>query len=151
MDLLVQLRARGLGACGVVGEIGGDLDADEAIAAVAVVVHWREHVERAVDVCEHQRPVVVDDRVVAAGQRAELVVVVGRALDRLLEDRRVAGEAADALVDEVAELARGDVAALEVVEPRALPELVVQVGETIHDLPLCLSQARGALPRRWRR
>ena len=44
-------------------------------------------------------------------------------------------QAADALVDEAAELAGGDVAALEVVEPRALPELVVQVGETIHDYP----------------
>ena len=55
-----------------------------------------EHVERAVDVGEHHRPVVVDDRSVGGGQRAELLVVVGRALDGLLEDRRVAGQAADA-------------------------------------------------------
>ena len=90
----------------VVGQAGGDLDADVAVGAVAVVVQLGEAVERAVDVGEHHRPVVVDDRAVVGGQLAELLVVVGRALDGLLEDRRVAGQAADALVDQAVELAR---------------------------------------------
>ena len=90
---------RGLGAGAVVGQLRGDLDADEAVAAVAVVVQPGEHVAGAVDVGEHQRPVVVDDRTVVGGELAELLVVVGRALDRLLEDRRVRRQAADAAVD----------------------------------------------------
>ena len=69
------------------------------------------------------------------GEFAELLVVVGRSLNGLLEDGGVAGEAADALVDEVAQLTRREVAALQVVEPRALPELVIQETETIHDYP----------------
>ena len=50
MDLLVQVACRRLGAGAVVGQIRGDLDAGEAVAAVAVVVQRGEHVERAVDV-----------------------------------------------------------------------------------------------------
>ena len=53
---------------------------------------------------------------------AELLVVVGAGADRLLEDRRVGGEAADAAVDPRGELAAGEPAPAEVVEPRALPE-----------------------------
>jgi hypothetical protein len=49
-----------------------------------------------VDVGEHHRPVVVDHRVLVGGEQAELLVVVGGTLDRLLEDRRVRREAAHA-------------------------------------------------------
>ena len=59
---------RGLGAGAVVGEPGIDLDADEAVGTVAVVVQLGEDVERAVDVGEHHRPVVVDDRVFGCGE-----------------------------------------------------------------------------------
>ena len=131
-----RCRAAVLGARTVVGQVGSDLDAGEAVGAVTVVVQLGEHVESAVDVGQHHCPVVVDRSAApTVASLRELLVVVGRALDGLLEDGRVAGEAADALVDEVAELTGRDVAALQVVEPRALPELVVQVGETIHDYP----------------
>ena len=59
-------RAAADGALGVVGQAGCDLDADEAVEPVGRVVHGLEDVERAVDVLQHHRPVVVDDRVLGA-------------------------------------------------------------------------------------
>jgi hypothetical protein len=50
VDLLVQRTGRRLGARPVVGQTGGDLDADVPVAAEAVVVQRGELVERAVDV-----------------------------------------------------------------------------------------------------
>jgi hypothetical protein len=118
-----------------VRQVGGDLDAGEAVASVTVVIELGELVERTTDVGQHHRPVVVERAAVALGQLAELLVVVGRTLNRLLEDGRVAGETADAFVHQMAQLTGGEVPTLQVVEPRALPELVVQASETIHDYP----------------
>ena len=96
-DALVQGAGGGLGAGAVVGEAWVDLDADEAVGSAGLVVHRLEHLGGAGDVLEHHRPVVVDDRVLVEGEHTELLVVVGGSLDRLLEDRRVRREAADAL------------------------------------------------------
>ena len=60
--VLVQLAGGQHGGVGVVGDVGGDLDADEAVAAARRLVQRREHVEGAVDVLQHHGPVVVDDR-----------------------------------------------------------------------------------------
>ena len=63
---------------------------------------------------------------------AELVVVVGRALDRLGEDRRVRRDAAHASLGPALQLTGGDPSSLEVVEPRALAVLVVQLLQPSH-------------------
>ena len=68
-------------------------------------------------------------------EATELRVVVVGSLDRLLEDRRIAGEPANALLDQSRQFAAGEVAALQIVEPRALALLVVEVPETFHDHP----------------
>ena len=97
-DALVKLPCRLLGARLVVGEAGVDLDADEAVGAARLVVDRFENLGGAGDVLEHHRPVVGDGGVLVEGEHAELLVVVGGALDRLLEDRRVRRQPADALV-----------------------------------------------------
>ena len=116
----------GLGAGGVAGQLRGDLDGHVAVDAVAGVVDRAEEREGALDVVDHEVPVGVGDRRRRRPTSvAELLVVVGARADRLLEDRRVRGEAADAAVDPaLASSPLGEPAPAEVVEPRALPELV---------------------------
>ena len=117
LEPLVQVPAAASVPGRVVGESGVDLDADVAVDAAGRLVDRVEDVGGAVDVLEHHRPVVVDRRVLVGGELAELVVVVGRAADRLLEDRRVRRQPADPAVAQAGELARREVAALQVVEP----------------------------------
>src|SRR5207248_9535574 len=71
-------------------------------------------------VVDDQVPVGVVDAGPLLDQRAELVVVVVATLDGLGEDRGVGGDAPDAVLHPALQLAAGEVAALEVVEPRAL-------------------------------
>ncbi len=73
---------------------------------------------------------------VVGAEFGELLVVVGRALDRLLEDRRVRGQTPHAAVADVDELARRDVAAFEVVEPGALALFLVEGDDPVvgHDV-----------------
>ena len=104
MQLLVQFAGGRFGAGTVVGEAGVDLDRHVPVEPIGLVVDLREHVARAMDVGQHHRPVVVDDGVLVLGESCELLVVVGRALDRLLEDRRVGREAAHTRVTDGGEL-----------------------------------------------
>ena len=130
-DPLVEVACRGLGARFVVGEAGFDLDAHEAVDAVGRVVHRVEHVAGSVDVLDDEGPVVVLDRTARVDEFAELVVVVARSLDRLLEDGRVRGEPADAAVAQHGEFARGEVPPLEVVEPGALALFVEECLQSV--------------------
>ena len=91
-------RARASVRVGVLGEVGLDLDAGEAIGPVGRVVDRAQDVRGVADV--RDRDLLVDlARAVAGLDLApdELVVLPGR--DRLGEDRRVAGQAADPVVD----------------------------------------------------
>src|SRR5262249_58938608 len=64
-------------------------------------------------------------RLALGHQAADLVVVVGAALDRVVEDRRVRGQARDRQLVAIAlERAAGEELASDVVEPEALSELV---------------------------
>ncbi len=150
IDPLMKGPRRCFGSGSIVGEAGVHLDADIAVEAPAVVEQWGEHVEGTVDVGEYQCPVVIGDRTTVAHQLAELIVVVGGALDRLLEDGGIAGETTDPVADLLLELTAGEIAALQVVEPRALPELVVEEAETIHGVNPC-SRVPWRGPRRWGR
>ena len=104
-------------ALGVVGAIGQHLERDEAVAVL--VEHRPQHVGRVLEVGDRD-PLEQRERVEPlAGAVAQLVVVVGRAEDRLLEDRRVGGDAAQrVLVAQARQLAARDQAAADLVEPR---------------------------------
>ncbi len=131
VDAGVELAGGGDRSVGVAGEAGGDLDRDEAVETVAGLVDGTQQVERGLDVGDHQLPVRLGDPDVVADEVAELVVVVVAVGDGLLEDRRVRGEAPDALVDPGRQLTVGQPSATEVVEPRALTlvvEEIVQLG-----------------------
>ena len=84
------------------------------------------------DVGDDQLPVGVLDRAAGRRQRGELLVVVGRALDGPGEDGRVGGDAADPVGDQAGQGAVAQVAAGEVVEPRALALLGVQLVQLAH-------------------
>ena len=107
-------------AVGVEGEIGVDLEGDEAVDAAALVVDDAQHVAGVLDVAD--RELLVDLAVVLAGARelGELVVVVVGAEDRRVEDRRVGGHPAQrVLFDQSLQLAGADERALDLVQPDA--------------------------------
>ncbi|MFK4398648.1 hypothetical protein ABIF31_005205 [Bradyrhizobium elkanii] len=109
-------------ALGVHREIGRHLEADEAVAAVAVVVDRAQHVGGALDVLDRKVLEQVGDRAVAAleGLADRPVIFVGAA-DRLLEDRGVGCHAFDAVgLDQPLQVAVGDEAAGEEVQPDGL-------------------------------
>ena len=87
---------RGLG---VAGQFGGDLDRHEAVCPVRGVEHRAQDGEGGGDVGDDQLPVGILYRPAGRSQRRELLVVVGRALYGLGEDRRVGGHAADPVGD----------------------------------------------------
>ncbi len=132
-DALVQRTGRVLGPRRVVRQPGEDLDRDEAVAAPRGVVEGAQDGERTAGVEEHQLPVRLLDRRAAADQLLELRVVGVARLDRLGHDRRVGGQAAHALGDEAVEATLGDVGTAQVVDPRALALLVVQLVQAGHD------------------
>ena len=73
------------------------------------------------DVLYDEVPVRVEHVAVMGPDRlGELLVVVGALLDRLGHDRRIGCEPPDALGDELAQAAAGQVGPLQVVDPRAL-------------------------------
>ena len=146
-DAFVESPCRLLGARFVVGEAGIDLDADEPVDSARLVVDRLEDLSGPGDVLEHHRPVVGDRGVLVEGEDAELLVVVGGPLDRLLEDRRVRRQPADALVAKLDELARREIATTEVVEPRTLVELLVQADQSVHGFMLRRGGAERPRPR----
>ena len=120
-------------AVGVVREVGRHLDRDEAVGAVPLVVVRPQDVGGVGDVGGDEVPVRVGGRRAAGRDLAQLRVVVGARRHRLLEDRRVRRDAADAvLAHEIAQPA-GRERAGEVVVPGALAELDQTGDGTRHD------------------
>jgi hypothetical protein len=117
LPVLARLLHRLLG---VEGEVRVDLEGHVAVVARGLVVDAPQHVAAALDVGDRERLVDLARRPALAGELPELVVVVGRAEDRLVEDRRVGRDAAQrVLLDEAAELAALDELAADLVEPDA--------------------------------
>ncbi len=83
---------------GAVGDRRPDLDAHEPILAFRPVVDGAEHVRRGLDVFHHEAPEHVGRLRLLADELHHGLVVVGRAADRLLEDRGVGRDAGDAFV-----------------------------------------------------
>ena len=109
-------------AVGVMGQVRRDLEADEAVGALGCVVHWSQGVAGGLDILDRE-PLVERlgvDLVVGLEQVEDGLVVGAGAGDRLVEDGRVAGDAAQALVDQPGEPAAGDEVAVDVIEPQRL-------------------------------
>ncbi len=131
LPVLARLLERALR---VVGEPRRDLERDVAVLAARLVVDGAQHVAGGLDVAHGHAAVDLAGAQALARQRLELGVVVGRAEDRLLEDRRVGGHAAQrVLLDHALELAALDHAAAELVEPDAGPRLGER-GEALVDV-----------------
>ena len=124
----VDQRVQALGlvdrGLGVVREVRVDLERDPAVLAVALVPDGAQDVAGVADVVRGEREKISLGSRLAAGDELADLVVVGVALgDRALEDRRVGGDAHDALVDQAGEVAVLDEGARQVVDPDALAVL----------------------------
>ena len=133
-DRLVQSPRLGERRLGVEREVGRDLQADVAVGAVARLVDRAQHVGRRLDVGDGQPLVEIDHTAVAGRLYAlEAVVVFVRVADRLLEDRGVGRDAAQAVfLHELLELPLVDESAGDEVEPDRLILLRVQGLERVH-------------------
>jgi hypothetical protein len=107
-----------------VGDRRPDLDRHEAVLAFGPVVDRPEDVGRRLDVFDHQVPEHVRRSGLLADQLDHRLVVVRRAADGLLEDRRVRRHARDPLVAKTRQLSGGDQLAANVVEPQRLPDVM---------------------------
>ena len=87
-----------------------------------LVVDGPEDVGGVADVFDGELVVDLVARFVLRGEHAQLRVVVVAAADRLLEDRRIRGQAAQVVfIDHPLQLAAGDEPALHLIVPDALP------------------------------
>ena len=135
VDALVELAGRLDRAGGVVGEERRDLYRDEAVTAGAGVEHGSKDSERPGDICDHQVPVgLLHALALRQGGRELLVVVVARG-DRLGHDGRVRGEPSHSGGDELGQAAGGQIGALQIVEPGALPAALVEILQFGHISP----------------
>ena len=128
---------------GIVGQVGRAFQADIAVPALRLFVDRTQHVGGGTDIGDRQMLVDCGDAVV--GLRLELLqrirIFVGLA-DRLLEDRRVRGDALQPVaLDERAQLALLDQAALQIVQPGRLAACF-ELLQRIHAAFPCLAAAR---------
>ncbi len=139
LDVLPQplgLRDRALG---VVGEIGRHFQADKAVAALGGVINRPQHVGGILDVLDRDGLEQIGHRAVALLQRLgnRGVIFVGTA-DRLFEDRGVGGDALHPVgVDQLLQVALGDEAAGEEVEPDRLA-MGFECFDGVHGACFCL-------------
>ena len=108
------------GRLGVVREVRLHLQRDEPVGVVRLLPERAQHVAGELHVEDRDLVVDVARRHALLGELRDLLVVVGRAEDRLLEDRGVGGDPAQRqLVHEALKLPGRDEAAADLVQPRA--------------------------------
>ena len=105
---------------GVASDRGSDLNRNEPIRSAAGFVDRAENVGRGLDVLEHQIPQHLVRSSPGIHQFGQRRVVIGRAANRLLEDRRVRRDPGEPRVTQPGELARSNQFATKVVQPQAL-------------------------------
>ncbi len=148
---VLRLRDRRLGG---EREIGRHLEADIAVGAFRLVPHRLQHVGGGTDVGDRTGLIHGRDVVLArAHDRLHLVVVFRPVTHRLLEDRRVRRHATQSVpLDQLLQLAVGDEAPLDEVEPWGLAGLAerlqgvgaVDLGDHVHGwAPQMGSRPRG--------
>jgi hypothetical protein len=113
------------GTLRVVGEEGRDLERDPAVDAGGAIVDGAEEIGGLRQVLERQGEEQRLAGLALVHQATNRLVVVGAALDRVVEDGRVRGQARDRQLVAIAlEGPAGEELARDVVEPEALAELV---------------------------
>jgi hypothetical protein len=148
VDALPQPARLDDGADGIVSQVGGDLQADEAIFAVARVEGRAQNIAGALDIGHHQIFVNLFRREPRGSRRVDLFVVSARGHDRVVERPGVGRDAAKALVtDTTRQVPASERVAAEIVEPIALPVLE-QLLERVHVGPFARAGGRCALGRR---
>ncbi len=133
------------GGGGVIGQVGLNLDRDEAIGAIRLVVDRAQDVGGVADVGDLD---LLEDppRVVPGLDLAPDEVVVLAAGNGLAEDGRVAGEAADPSLHPLGQRPAVDQLAVDEIDPRALVLLGVQPLQRVHDRFSCTrSRAAAAM------
>ena len=125
VEQLPQVTALGHRRRGVVGELGGDLERHEPEAPTGGVVRLAEEVGCVADVVDHERLVSRGRAVARPGVARDRLGVVARARYGLVEDGRVGGHAAQAvLCYQLLEGAVDQPGAPDLVEVNALAELL---------------------------
>ena len=108
----------------LVSEAGVDFEADVAVESVRALVDGEQDVGGVSDVLRHEVFVNLRDALARLHEAAQLLVVVGRAGDGLLEDGRIRGDAAQVvLLDLLLQVAGRNHRAANVVVPDGLAEL----------------------------
>ena len=136
------------GDCGVsvVGRAWRDFETDEAVCAFTVVVHRSKDISRHLDVLDDQAfgECSIADVAFSIERAMQPGIVVGAAGDRLFEDRRVAGHAAQAvLINQSLEPTAADQAAADMVQPHELATLI-QSEEWVHEDSLCSARVHAS-------
>ena len=140
---LPEMPGFGDGGFSVVGGAWRDFETDEAVCAFTVVVHRSKDISRHLDVLDDQ---AFDERSIAhvafSTERAmQPGIVVGAAGNRFVEDRRVAGHAAQAvLINQSLQPTASDQAAADMVQPDELATLI-QSEEWVHKVSLLCEPA----------
>ena len=105
-------RASAIVAGGVIGQVRGHLEADEAIARVEAIELGTESVGSQLDVLDGDGLIDLGYGLALERQCTDRCLVLGTVGDRLLENRRVRGDATQVvLFDVAAKFSRGDRAA----------------------------------------
>ena len=133
-DVVPEPLGLGDGALGVHRQIGRYLQADKAVVTVELVIDRPQHIGRVLDVLDRDLFEQLGHRAVALFQGApdRAVIFVGTA-DRLLENRRIRGDALDAVgIDQLLQVALGDEAAGQKIQPDRLA-VVFECFDGIHD------------------
>ena len=110
-------------ALGVVRETGRHFEAHVAIVTVSRVIDRSQHIGRHLNILDRQRFVKISYRRLRIGreQRAQRHVVVGTAGNRFVENRRIAGHAAQpVLFDQPFELTAPNQVAPDIIQPYRL-------------------------------
>ena len=108
---------------GIVRQQRADLERREPVRSARPVVHRTQEVRRVADVGDGQRLEYLAGGLADLCQTHQLVVVVGRLGDGLVEDGRVRGEARNPVVDKRSKSARLDHGPADVVVPDRLSHI----------------------------
>ncbi len=131
----------GDGLLGVQGQIGRDLQADEAVGPVAGVVDRPQQIGGLLDVGDGEVLEHIDHlRVRCRQERAQPIVIVAAVADRLFEDRGIGGHALDAVVlDQALQPAALEDLAVDEVQPHRLSGLAQLLQRIGHHQPFVRS------------
>src|ERR1700733_6375486 len=118
---------------GIAREQRRNLEANEAVVSARRGVERGKRIARALNILDCEIPEECVGTLLRADELRELFVVIGAGANRFFEDRRIARHSAQTDFDQTRELAGGEHAAANVVEPNALPGIEQLLYWIFHD------------------